>query len=80
MANPRDALVFVDNHDNQRGHGGGGSVITFKVKDHCNDNILHIELNIVISTTWLIRVWNVKYITQYNIYRGLGSNKLTTIL
>ncbi|XP_038066970.1 alpha-amylase-like [Patiria miniata] len=22
------ALVFVDNHDNQRGHGGGGSIIT----------------------------------------------------
>ncbi len=26
------ALVFVDNHDNQRGHGAGGSnVLTFKV-------------------------------------------------
>ncbi|XP_012251564.2 alpha-amylase-like [Athalia rosae] len=25
-----DALVFVDNHDNQRGHGGGGGVITHK--------------------------------------------------
>ncbi|XP_022108600.1 alpha-amylase-like [Acanthaster planci] len=24
------ALVFVDNHDNQRGHGGGQGVITFK--------------------------------------------------
>ena len=24
------SLVFVDNHDNQRGHGGGGSVITHK--------------------------------------------------
>ncbi|KRX55809.1 Alpha-amylase [Trichinella sp. T9] len=24
------ALVFVDNHDNQRGHGGGGPVLTFK--------------------------------------------------
>ncbi|WDE03255.1 alpha-amylase family protein [Thalassomonas viridans] len=24
------AVVFVDNHDNQRGHGGGGSVITFQ--------------------------------------------------
>ena len=24
------AVVFVDNHDNQRGHGGGGNVITFK--------------------------------------------------
>nr|XP_054764856.1 alpha-amylase A-like [Lytechinus pictus] len=23
------ALVFVDNHDNQRGHGGGGGVVTF---------------------------------------------------
>lgn len=25
-----NAVVFVDNHDNQRGHGGGGSVITFE--------------------------------------------------
>jgi alpha-amylase len=24
------ALVFVDNHDNQRGHGGGGSILTYK--------------------------------------------------
>ncbi|XP_033636505.1 alpha-amylase-like [Asterias rubens] len=24
------AVVFVDNHDNQRGHGGGGSIITFE--------------------------------------------------
>jgi alpha-amylase len=24
------AVVFVDNHDNQRGHGGAGSVITFQ--------------------------------------------------
>lgn len=25
-----NALVFVDNHDNQRGHGaGGGSIVTF---------------------------------------------------
>lgn len=27
-----DALVFVDNHDNQRGHGAGGnSILTYKV-------------------------------------------------
>ena len=25
-----NALVFVDNHDNQRGHGGGGNVISHK--------------------------------------------------
>ena len=24
-----DSIAFVDNHDNQRGHGGGGSVLTF---------------------------------------------------
>ncbi|KAK7790983.1 hypothetical protein R5R35_005217 [Gryllus longicercus] len=25
-----DALAFIDNHDNQRGHGGGGDVLTYK--------------------------------------------------
>lgn len=25
-----DALIFVDNHDNQRGHGSGGSILTHK--------------------------------------------------
>lgn len=27
-----DFLVFIDNHDNQRGHGaGGGDVLTYKI-------------------------------------------------
>ncbi|KAL7644676.1 UNVERIFIED_CONTAM: hypothetical protein RMT77_004217 [Armadillidium vulgare] len=30
MADPDKAFVFVDNHDNQRGHGGAGDVITYK--------------------------------------------------
>ena len=30
MLSSVDAVVFVDNHDNQRGHGAGGDVITFK--------------------------------------------------
>ncbi|XP_049948012.1 alpha-amylase 1-like [Schistocerca serialis cubense] len=30
LVNGNNALVFIDNHDNQRGHGGGGSVITFQ--------------------------------------------------
>lgn len=25
------AVVFTDNHDNQRGHGNGGDVLTYKV-------------------------------------------------
>lgn len=29
-----DALVFVDNHDNQRGHGGAGTVLTYKESYH----------------------------------------------
>lgn len=28
-----DALIFVNNHDNQRGHGGGGTVVTFEEPD-----------------------------------------------
>ncbi|XP_046987688.1 alpha-amylase 2-like [Schistocerca americana] len=30
MVNGNNALVFIDNHDNQRGHGGGGNVLTFQ--------------------------------------------------
>ncbi|KAK7067087.1 hypothetical protein SK128_022546 [Halocaridina rubra] len=30
MAPSDKALVFVDNHDNQRGHGGAGDILTFK--------------------------------------------------
>eukprot|EP00095_Tigriopus_kingsejongensis_P000508 maker-scaffold367_size194084-snap-gene-0.49 protein:Tk00508 transcript:maker-scaffold367_size194084-snap-gene-0.49-mRNA-1 annotation:"hypothetical protein DAPPUDRAFT_64687" len=29
MSDPEYAFVFVDNHDNQRGHGGAGDVVTF---------------------------------------------------
>lgn len=33
LPNPRDSLVFIDNHDNERGHGAGGSnIITYKDK------------------------------------------------
>jgi len=30
MLSSDDAFIFVDNHDNQRGHGGAGNVLTFK--------------------------------------------------
>ena len=30
MMAPMSALVFLNNHDNQRGHGGGGHTITFE--------------------------------------------------
>ena len=30
MVDSEHAFVFVDNHDNERGHGGGGTVITFE--------------------------------------------------
>lgn len=26
-----DSLIFIDNHDNQRGHGAGGNIITHKI-------------------------------------------------
>lgn len=35
----RKAVVFTDNHDNQRGHGGGGWVLTYR------DGILHSLAN-----------------------------------
>ncbi|KAK3593463.1 hypothetical protein CHS0354_020229 [Potamilus streckersoni] len=28
MPNSNEVIVFIDNHDNQRGHGGGGGVLT----------------------------------------------------
>ena len=35
MLKPEDAFVFVDNHDNQRGHGGGGDPLYFgRPKDY----------------------------------------------
>lgn len=30
MLNGYNALVFINNHDNQRGHGGGGDIVTFE--------------------------------------------------
>eukprot|EP00095_Tigriopus_kingsejongensis_P004644 maker-scaffold29_size597861-snap-gene-1.15 protein:Tk04644 transcript:maker-scaffold29_size597861-snap-gene-1.15-mRNA-1 annotation:"alpha-amylase 1" len=30
MCDQEHALVFIDNHDNQRGHGGGGNTLTHK--------------------------------------------------
>lgn len=27
-----DSLAFIDNHDNQRGHGAGGDILTHKYK------------------------------------------------
>lgn len=30
MCAPEDAFTFVDNHDNQRGHGGGDASVTHK--------------------------------------------------
>lgn len=26
----QDAFIFIDNHDNQRGHGAGGNILTYK--------------------------------------------------
>ena len=31
MSDYEHAFVFVDNHDNQRGHGGGGQVVVRKL-------------------------------------------------
>jgi alpha-amylase len=30
---PPEAVVFIDNHDKQRGHGGGGTYLTHKNGD-----------------------------------------------
>ncbi len=29
MLQDGDAVSFIDNHDNQRGHGAGGAIVTF---------------------------------------------------
>ena len=36
MSDYEHAFVFVDNHDNQRGHGGGGQVIVSTVQSFCS--------------------------------------------
>ncbi|XP_026494961.2 alpha-amylase 2-like isoform X1 [Vanessa tameamea] len=30
LLDTRDSLTFIDNHDNERGHGGGGGILTYK--------------------------------------------------
>ena len=46
MADPSHAFVFVDNHDNQRGHGGGGNLITHKTpRDYKMANAFTLAYN-----------------------------------
>jgi alpha-amylase len=43
-----DSLAFLDNHDNQRGHGGGGEILTYhKSKEYkiANGNYLEYIFN-----------------------------------
>ncbi len=42
MADGMHAVVFVDNHDNQRGHGGGGGVLTASSKSYHDNQRGHI--------------------------------------
>ena len=39
MSDYEHAFVFVDNHDNQRGHGGGGQVIVSTVQSFCSKKV-----------------------------------------
>ena len=40
MSDPEHAFVFIDNHDNQRGHGGGGDIIVSPLKvTNCVNNL-----------------------------------------
>ena len=39
MSDYEHAFVFVDNHDNQRGHGGGGQVIVSTFQSFCSKNV-----------------------------------------
>jgi alpha-amylase len=47
MVEGQDALVFVDNHDNQRGHGAGGDVVT-----HTDPRKYKIAQAITLSQTY----------------------------
>lgn len=38
-----NALVFIDNHDNQRGHGGGGNLVTFREPKLYKVRISHVN-------------------------------------
>lgn len=50
-----NALVFIDNHDNQRGHGAGGNILTHKTPKQYKANILELvgnsDLNLI-NANW----------------------------
>lgn len=55
MLDDGDALVFVDNHDNQRGSGGGGAnILTYK-----QPKLYKVNLTISLSSWQLLR-WSSK--------------------
>ena len=74
MADGMHAVVFVDNHDNQRGHGGAGGVMTACGPGH-NDWQYK-----VVACTVLLYCFTVLYCTVvYCIVQG-GGLHCTTVL
>ena len=51
MADGIHAVVFVDNHDNQRGHGGAGGVMTASGPGH---NDWQYKIGAAFMIGWLL--------------------------
>ena len=49
-----NALVFIDNHDNQRGHGGGGDLLTFR-----EPKLYKVQYKVLICSS--VFVLNISY-------------------
>lgn len=63
-----NALAFIDNHDNQRGHGGGGDLLTFREPKlykviTINDAILctSYHLTVLLFRRWLSLLCSRKF-------------------
>jgi len=70
FAQSNDAVVFLDNHDNQRGHGGAGSILTFRSsKKYKAATAFKLALPYGFSRIMSSYDWNVK-----NDWQGPPSN------
>lgn len=65
-----NALVFIDNHDNQRGHGAGGaSILTFRVS-----RLYKMAVSFMLSWPYGIAQIMSSYYWEQNFVNGRDKN------